>query len=117
MKRILRRVLLIGILLGSWLPEAAFGSEAFDLSHARYAVVLSNVVNNGRVDYARLHSAPKDLNDYLDELAAVRPDEFAQWTQEDRLALLLNLYNAWTLRLIVDHYPLESIRQIGTLPG
>jgi hypothetical protein len=27
------------------------------------------------------------------------------------------LYNARTLRLITDHYPLKNIRDIGTLPG
>src|ERR1041385_1233977 len=94
MKQILQKILLIGILLRSWVPENAFASEVFDQSHARYARVLSNVVSHGHVDYARLHSAPNDLNVYLDELAAVKPDEFAQWTQQDRLALLLNLYNA-----------------------
>jgi hypothetical protein len=79
--------------------------------------VLSNFVSNGRVDYARLKSAPEELDSYLQDLAAVRPEDFAGWPRENRLALLLNLYNARTLRLIVDHYPLKTIRDIGVLPG
>ncbi|MSU53302.1 MAG: hypothetical protein CK538_02340 [Opitutia bacterium] len=43
--------------------------------------------------------------------------KFARWPKADRLALLINLYNAQTLRLIITHYPLESIRSIGALPG
>src|SRR5262249_25158474 len=89
----------------------------FDHTHGRYGCVLSNFVTNGRVDYARLQAAPQELDAYLNELAAVNPGQFAAWSREDRLALLLNLYNAWTLRLIIDHYPLKSIRDIGTLPA
>lgn len=43
--------------------------------------------------------------------------EFARWAEADRLALLINLYNAQTLRLIINHYPVKSIRAIGLLPG
>jgi len=56
------------------------------------------------VDYTALRTAPTELDAYLNELAAVKPDEFAAWNRENRLALLLNLYNARTLRLIIDHY-------------
>ena len=69
------------------------------------------------MDYTALRTAPTELDAYLNELAAVKPDEFAAWNRENRLALLLNLYNARTLRLIIDHYPLKSIRDIGALPG
>jgi hypothetical protein len=69
------------------------------------------------VDYAGLTKSPEILNRYLLAIASVPPEEFANWKREDRLALLLNLYNAQTLRLIVDHYPLKSIRSIGLLPG
>ena len=97
--------------------EIASSQTAFDQSHARLAGVLSNVVSGGRVDYVRLRSSPGELDVYLNELAAVKPDEFTAWSRENRLALLLNLYNARTLRLVIDHYPLKSIREIGTLPG
>ena len=109
------RILLLAVLLG--MPGALPATEGFDQTHARYATVLSNFTSNGRVDYAGLKAAPDELDAYLNGLAAVSPDEFASWSREDRLALLLNLYNAWTLRLIIDHYPLKSIRSIGTLPG
>jgi len=79
--------------------------------------VPAAVVQNGRVDYAKLNAAPAELDSYLKEIAAVPAAEFARWPEADRLALLINLYNAQTLRLIINHYPLKSIRSIGTLPG
>ena len=117
MNRILHlgRLLLIGGAICAVQPASA--AEAFDHAHSRFATVLSKSVSDGRVDYARLRAAPGDLDAYLNELAAVKPAEFASWSRENRLALLLNLYNAWTLRLIVDNYPLKSIRDIGFLPG
>lgn len=92
-------------------------AEAFDQSHRGFARVLSATVTNSLVDYAQLKAAPAELEAYLSMIAALPPEEFAGWNRDDRLALLLNLYNAQTLRLIVDHYPLKSIRDIGVLPG
>jgi len=92
-------------------------AEAFDQTHARWGRVLTSFVKDAKVDYAKLKADPAELDAYLREIAAVPAAEFVRWSEADRLALLLNLYNAQTLRLIIDHYPLKSIRDIGTLPG
>jgi len=89
----------------------------FDRTHAAFARVLSANVTNATVAYARLKESPAELDSYLEQIAAVPPAEFATWERADRLALLLNLYNAETLRLIRNEYPVKSIRSIGTLPG
>ena len=39
--------------------------------------------------------------------------EFNRWTQPQQLAFLINLYDAATLKLIVEHYPVKSIKDIG----
>lgn len=39
--------------------------------------------------------------------------EFKGWSSDQRLAFLINLYNAATLRLVTDHYPVKSIKDIG----
>jgi hypothetical protein len=105
------------IFLASQSAPECTSAAGFDQTHALYARVLSNFVSNGQVDYARLKSGPEELDAYLNNLAAVRPADFASWPRENRLALLLNLYNARTLRLIIDHYPLKTIRDVGVLPG
>jgi len=112
-KQILPLLILSVLLIAR--PEGT--AAEFDQAHARFAGVLKTHVKNARVDYAGLKADPSGLDAYLNELASVRLEDFKTWTQAQRLALLLNLYNAQTLRLIVDHYPLTSIRKIGILPG
>jgi hypothetical protein len=89
----------------------------FDHSHSQFARVLSQHVKDSLVDYAGLKENSSELDAYLEQLASVPPDDFKKWTKEQQLALYLNLYNAQTLRLIINYYPLKSIRKIGFLPG
>ncbi len=111
----LRFILSLG--LASFAALAARGDAAFDQTHARLGRVLTGFVTDAKVDYAKLKADPAELDAYLKEIAAVPAGEFARWPEADRLALLINLYNAQTLRLIINHYPLKSIRDIGTVPG
>ncbi len=97
-------------------PRPAFAAVQ-PFSHATFGQVLQVHVREARVDYAGLKARPTELDRYLDEIAAIEPEPFARWPRPDRLALLINLYNAQTLRLIVDHYPVASIQKIGLLPG
>ena len=87
----------------------------FDHTHARFDRVLQTHVAEGRVDYKALKAAPGELDAYLDGLAAVPGAQFKSWTEPRQIAFLANLYNAATLKLIVDHYPVKSIKDIGSL--
>ncbi len=104
------------VLLGAvaWLPASGFAQE-FDPAHARFDAVLNAHVTDGQVDYKALKAALEELNAYLDELAAVPEAQFRSWTEPRQIAFLANLYNAATLKLIVDHYPVKSIKDIGSL--
>mgnify|MGYP005848381313 CR=1 FL=1 len=86
----------------------------FDQSHAIFDGVLKQYVKNARVDYVALKAHPQDLNRYLDQVAAVSKAEFKKWSEPQQIAFLSNAYNAYTLRLIIDHYPLKSIKDIGS---
>lgn len=86
----------------------------FDQSHAIFDGVLKQYVKSARVDYAALKAHPQDLNRYLDQVAAVSKAEFKKWSEPQQIAFLSNAYNAYTLRLIIDHYPLKSIKDIGS---
>ena len=97
------------------LLATASRAAGFDPAHAAFGQVLAARVTNGVVDYAALKAAPTGLADYLGALAAVPEAEFKTWTEPARLAFLLNLYNATTLKLIADHHPVSSIKQIGGL--
>ncbi len=88
-------------------------AAAFDQSHVIFDGVLKQYVKNARVDYAGLKEHPQDLNRYLDQVAAVSKTGFKQWSEPQQIAFLSNVYNAYTLRLIIDHDPLKSIKAIG----
>lgn len=102
-------VVLLLALLGC-VPRA----NAFDQSHSLYARVLASHVRSGLVDYRGIQADTKNLDAYLAALSAVGRAEFERWPKPNQLALLINLYNAHTLRLIVHDYPVKSIKDIGS---
>src|SRR5687768_3343772 len=108
-----RKLVLVASLL-LWLSTPGYGAD-FDHSHAVFDKVLKAHVKDGLVNYTALKANPTDLNKYLDQLAAVSQSDFKKWNEKQQLAFLINLYNAATLRLIIDHYPTTSIRKIGSL--
>lgn len=116
MNRVKDLFLLALVFLGQHLSPPARSAEP-PFRHDTFGRVLRECVKEAQVDYGLLKARPGDLDAYLDQVAAVRPEVFARWPESDRLALLINLYNAQTLRLMVDHYPIASIRKIGLLPG
>lgn len=82
-------------------------------NHSIYDALLEKHVNyeNGRVDYKGLKKAEHKLDTYLDKLADAN---LTKLNRDSTKALLLNSYNAYTLKLIVEHYPdVESIRQLS----
>ena len=114
---------MIGRLLIRWqcilmLGSVSIASQAttaeFGQTHALFTSVLTNYVKDARVDYAALKAHPQDLTRYLDQVAAVSKAEFKKWSEPEQIAFLANAYNAYTLRLIIDHYPLKSIKDIGS---
>lgn len=105
-------LLLLSLGLRSMVGPALASAEG---EHEQFTTLLAKHVKEGRVDYAALQAGPAPLDRYLDFLASVPKSEFSQWDQPRRLAFLINAYNAWTLRLIVDHYPVGGIKEIGSL--
>ena len=86
---------------------------AFDQTHKAWDRIVSKHVRGSGFDYAGLKSGRGALDSYLDSLSRVGETEFKSWSDGNRLAFLLNLYNAATVRLVLDHHPVKSIREIG----
>jgi hypothetical protein len=95
----------------------ALVSSAFDQRHAAWTVVLQRHVHAGEVDYAALKTSDSELENYLRQLASVKREEFDRFSPEEKLAFLINAYNAYAIQEILDQYPIASIRNIGLLPG
>ena len=64
-----------------------------------------------RVDYRGLAKEPR-WPVMVAELARVNPSGLA--TREEQLAFWINAYNILVIDLVIRHYPLESIRDIGS---
>lgn len=90
-------------------PEEA---GAFDHSHQALTEVLRKHVDGDRVDYAALKEGRAALDAYTASLESVDPGAFGAWTSAERYAFWINVYNAYTLEIVTDHYPLASIRDI-----
>ncbi len=68
-----------------------------------------HVSEGGAVDYAGLKQDEVKLKSYLSRIADAPFDALGR---DEKLALLINAYNAFTIQLIIDHYPIDSIRSI-----
>lgn len=101
------------VAVGAFGPAATTFAAGFDHDHAAWTVVLKQHVKDGRVDYAALKQSPAKLNAYVEELAKVSRSQFNRWSEPQQLAYLINLYNAATFQLIIKHYPVKSIKDIG----
>lgn len=118
----IQRVLLLSLLLsvvitGAAEADAGFSHEIWDGLLTRF-VHLSADDTASRVDYEGFAEARQMLAAYLGQLASVTRVDFDRWPVAEQLAFLINAYNAWTIDLILEHYPgIESIRDIGFLPG
>jgi hypothetical protein len=73
------------------------------------ALLRKHVDDAGLIDYRALKADPTALDGYIASLAKA---PLADMGRSERLTLLINGYNAFTLRLILDHYPIGSIKDI-----
>lgn len=71
---------------------------------------LKTCFKNGMVDYQGFLKDKKQLQVYLDKLSANRPT--SKWSKNEKMAFWINAYNAFTVKLILDHYPIKSIKDI-----
>lgn len=87
-------------------------SLAFDPSHALFEKTLQKFNDHGRIDYRSLKKNPENLNAYLLTLANSSEAAIEGWASEEKIAFWINAYNAFTLKAVIDHYPVKSIRDI-----
>lgn len=104
------------------LAPAAVAAQGFD-HKAWDALLKKNVVvlEGGKASQVRYAGFAKDrtaLKAYLDSLSKVSDAEFNAWPKGERMAFLINAYNAFTVEKILTRYPnLKSIRDFGTVFG
>lgn len=83
-----------------------------NLSHSEWTKLLQKHVNNkGLVNYITFKKDKAALDSYLQMLSENEPKE--KWSKHEILAYYINLYNAATVRLIVENLPINSIKDIS----
>ena len=120
MARIVAILLSVAALLGPG-PAAAQG---FDHTHKAWDGLLKKHVvllpggTASQVRYAEFAKDRPALKVYLDSVSKVTDAEFSAWTKPQRMAFLINAYNAFTVEKILTRYPdLKSIKDFGTVFG
>ena len=76
-------------------------------------LLKTHVDKEGWVDYEGFLKDRATLNKYLELLKANPPVE-ESWSRDEQLAYWINAYNAFTVDLVLQHYPVTSIKDIGS---
>lgn len=83
-------------------------------SHQAFDKMLKQYVDDaGQVNYKGFLKDSVALNNYLRMLENNAPNK-KNWSKNDELAYWINAYNAYTIKLIIKYYPVESIKDIGS---
>ena len=97
---------------GSLGPTAILSNPPANL-HTPFDSLLQAYVRDGGVRYRAWAANANNLtrlSKYIEALEDLDPET---WSTTEALAFWINLYNAATLKLVLNHYPLKSIREIG----
>ncbi|HWI27050.1 MAG TPA: DUF547 domain-containing protein [Stellaceae bacterium] len=106
------------LISGHWLQTNAASTE--HVNHDPWSRFLATYLVPGRdgvnrFDYARAQASGRaTLESYISMLQAT---PVSQLNRAEQRAYWINLYNAVTTRIVLDHYPTRSIRDISLGPG
>lgn len=89
------------------LTSLTFG---FDQEHTSFTELLQKHVKPNGVNYKSLKSDKDKLEQYLKDLEKVSVSEINDWSGYQQLSYFINLYNAATLNLVLENYPISSFK-------
>lgn len=101
------------------ISAVSIAAWSFDQNHVKWnSVTSSYLTKQGLFQYKKLKedlaANPKhDFNQYLEEIQKLKFKDYQEFNKDQKMAFLINAYNALTVKLIIDHYPVKSIKDIG----
>jgi len=115
----------LGITLLALLALPAGGAQAqFNHEHKAWDALLKKhvvLLDGGKASQVRYGGFQQDraaLKGYLQSLSSVTQQEFDGWNKAQRMAFLINAYNAFTVEKILTRYPdIKSIWDFGKVFG
>ena len=94
--------------------EIVFNNTSFN--YQDYNNVLQTYVGDrGLVNYQELQANRQKLDQFNQSLSRVNTETYKSWSDQEKLAFLLNAYNSLTLQSIIDQNPLK--KSIRNIPG
>lgn len=88
------------------------GKSGVNIDHSEWTSLLKKYVeDNGLVDFKGFKQDKEKLTNYLNALSKQVPAD--KWSVQEQLAYYINLYNAHTVHLILENYPVKSIKDIN----
>lgn len=101
-----------GLIILFWTAflQGLFVQAAADtFSFQDYGLVLQEFVNQeGLVNYRDLKADPQRLQDFLQTMVQLRPEDYQDWQVPQQIAFWINAYNSLTLKAIIDNYPIKA---------
>lgn len=104
------------VLTGVFIVSSVFCSNTLDaepekqgFDYSNFAETLKiNVDDVGMINYRKLKAEPQKLLAFVTELQNLDRKDFDKWGDNEKIAFWLNVYNAFTLKAIIDNYPIKS---------
>jgi len=91
--------------------DSTTANSEVNVDHSEWNSLLKkHVSKEGMVDYRGFMKDREQLNAYLTKLAKMKPTK--DWSVQEQLAYYINIYNAYTVDLILNNYPTKSIKDI-----
>ena len=79
-------------------------------AHELFSAELGKYVTDRGVKYSEWKLHPEPLKAYLHALSKVNKSEYEQLSQNEKLVYWINAYNAYTIKLVLDHYPIKGTK-------
>ncbi len=83
----------------------------------RFLHIYAQMSKDGivRVDYARVDAAERRVLD--EDLKRLASTAISTYSRKEQLAFWIDLYNELTVKFVLDHYPVSTIKSTSFLPG
>ncbi len=86
-------------------------SNSTPISYDIWTELLQKHVVDGKVNYKGFKEDKVRFDEYLNLLNTHHPNN-KNWSKNEQLAYWINAYNAYTVELVLKHYPVKSIKDI-----
>lgn len=83
-------------------PEESFIYDSYE------KVLVTYVDARGMVDYKKLKANREELRSFLHALDILEFENYEAWSEDEKIAFWINVYNALTIEVILDNYPINA---------